>query len=105
MNPRKLELCYKGYNMRREEEDRRKWQEWGNYGISALFFAIDHALSGKKARSKYLEKPVSELQKQEYNENELQKKREAFVAGLMAMKANFEISHPKKEVNNEFDRS
>ena len=30
----------------------------GTYGISALTFAIEHCLSGKKARSKYLDKPI-----------------------------------------------
>ena len=31
------------------------------------------------------------------NEKELQKQRKAFLAGLMAMQANFELSHPEKE--------
>lgn len=60
LNPKKLEWCYKGHKLKKEEEDRNTWQRWGDYGISALIFAIDHCLNGKKARTTYVEKPISE---------------------------------------------
>lgn len=60
LNPKKLEWCYKGYKLEKEEEDRNSWQRWGDYGISALIFAIDHCLNGDKARTTYVEKPISE---------------------------------------------
>ena len=34
------------------------WAWWGNYGISALCFAIEHCLNGKKAKSKYVNEPI-----------------------------------------------
>ncbi len=60
LNPKKLEWCYKGYKLKKEEEDRNSWQRWGDYGISALIFAIDHCLHGDKAKTAYVEKPISE---------------------------------------------
>lgn len=83
--------------MRREMEDREAWLNWGSYGTSALIFSIDHCLNGKKAQSKYIDKPIMERVDIANDEKELQKQRKAFLAGLMAMQANFELSHPKKE--------
>ena len=34
------------------------WAWWGNYGISALYFAIEHCLNGKKAKTKYVNEPI-----------------------------------------------
>lgn len=97
LNPKKLEWCYKGYKLKKEEEDRNSWQRWGDYGISALIFAIEHCLNGRKAQSKYIDKPIMERADIADNEKEIQKQRKAFLTGLMAMQANFELSHPKKE--------
>ena len=54
-------------------------------------------MNGKKAKSKYIEKPVFEMANTENNltEDELQRQRELFVAKLMVMKTNFELN--KKE--------
>ena len=46
---------------------------------------------------KYIDKPIMERADIADNEKEIQKQRKAFLAGLMAMQANFELSHPKKE--------
>ena len=53
----------------------------GNYGISALMVAIDHSFNGRKANSKYTEKPfrIFELTDEE-REIEAMKARQAFVA-------------------------
>lgn len=53
----------------------------GNYGISALMVAIDHSFNGRKANSKYIEKPfrIFELTDEE-KEIEAIKARQAFVA-------------------------
>ena len=37
------------------------------------------------------------LEDEETKEEKLQKQREAFLGGLLAMQANFELNHPKKE--------
>ena len=53
----------------------------GNYGISALMVAIDHSFNGRKANSKYIEKPfrIFELTDEE-KEIEAMKARQAFVS-------------------------
>lgn len=72
--------------------DEEMWQWWGHYGISALVFSIEHCLAGRKARTKYVEEPLSKKCVQEENEEKIQQQRDLFVAGLMAMQANFELN-------------
>ena len=82
------------------EQDYLQHLWWGNYGVSALSFAIDHCINGKKAKSKYMEKSLFEQmedENKELSDYEIKKQRELFVANLEIMKANFEINHPKKE--------
>lgn len=31
---------------------------WGNYGISALIYAIEHCLAGNKAKSQYVKESI-----------------------------------------------
>lgn len=52
----------------------------GQYTLSAVYVAIDHALNGKKAKSKYIEKPIlaeviedSMLTQEEIDEREMRK--------------------------------
>ena len=62
--------------------------------------AVEHCLSGKKAKSKYVDKPITEhslLNDFEMTEEEIQKQRELFVAKLKIKQSNYELSHPKKE--------
>lgn len=71
---------------------------FGTYGISALTVAIDRCLNGRKARSKYIEKPImQELEEKNkpLSEEEMDRQRELFVAKLEAMRVNFELNHPK----------
>lgn len=76
-----------------EERDMYVWEWTGSYGISALMFAIDHNLSGHKAVTEYLDKPVIDgnIRKQ-IEENNIQRQREQFVAMLETMQANFEAN-------------
>lgn len=57
-NPAKIAVYEKAWKM---QEDRRNelihaWM--GNYGVSALVYAVEHVLNGKKATSKYMNKPM-----------------------------------------------
>ena len=58
LTPKTLGYCLKGEELRRKERDSEMWSWWGNYGISAVTFALDHCLNGKKAKTKYLKKPL-----------------------------------------------
>lgn len=62
-NPYILKLIYKGYQAKIEEQDDFSW--WSNqYTLSAASVAIEHNFAGKKARSKYLEKPLLKIKKE-----------------------------------------
>ena len=66
----------------------------GNYGISALVYAVEHCLSGSKAKTSYIEKPIrlfelTDEEKAQQQENALA----AFVAWADATKTNFDRTH------------
>lgn len=93
--PKELEPYVKAHNNKIMEEDYLQHLWWGNYGISALIVAIDRSLHGKKAKAKYIDKPIlQEIEKmnQQLSEDEIKKQRELFVAKLEIMKTNFELS-------------
>lgn len=99
LNPRKLGYCLEGYKLKQKQRDEEMWMWWGNYGISAVTFAVEHCLAGKKARTKYIEKSIFQQMEEEnktFTEEELQKQRELFVAKLQVMQSNFELTHKKK---------
>ena len=74
------------------------WLWFGTYGISAFSFAIDHCMNGNKAKTEYMEHPLlSELK--DNDEEEIKKRREAFVLKMQTMKANFDIAHRKKNTD------
>lgn len=82
-------------------EDEEQWANWGNYGISALMFAIEHCMAGRKAKTKYIDAPLSRNKSSsELTKEEIQKQRELFVAQLQTMKANFDLG---KKNNKEKD--
>ena len=88
------------YNLEKKQKDNDMWMWFGTYGLSAVSVAVEHCLAGKKAKSKYVDKPIAEhslLNDSEMTEEEIQKQRELFVAKLKIMQSNYELSHPKKE--------
>ena len=98
--PKELEPYDKAHKQKLIEQDYLQHLWWGNYGVSAVSVSVEHCLAGRKAKSKFIEKPMLqefEEQKKELTEEELKKQRELFVARLEAMKTNFELNHPKKE--------
>lgn len=56
--PKELEPYAIAHRKKIEEQDYLQWQWWGSYGLSAVCFAVDHCLNGKKARSKYLDRQI-----------------------------------------------
>ena len=106
LNPQKLVYCLEGYKIKRKQRDEEMWLWWGNYGLSAVLFAVEHCLAGKKARTKYIDKPIfqaMEEQNKTMTEEELQKQRELFVAKLQIMQTNFEMSHKNKNKEENID--
>lgn len=97
MNPRIIKLLIKGHEEKIKEQDYLSWI-FGQYTLSAVSVAIEHCLAGRKAKSKYIDKPIMqqiEEKNKPLSEEELQRQRELFVAKLEVMKTNFELNHPK----------
>lgn len=90
-----MSVYSKAYNLEMKEKDAMMHTWIGTYGISALLFAIEHCLNGKKAKTKYIDAPLMqkvENQNKPLSEEDLQKQRELFVAKLEVMKSNFELN-------------
>lgn len=88
---------YEKAHIRRIEEANGLMHIQGQYFAEAIMATICNQLGGKTGKKhEYPKKPYEINKKQELSEDELQKQREAFVAGLMVMKSNFELEHPKK---------
>ena len=71
---------------------------FGTYGLSAVSVAVEHCLAGRKAKSKYIEKPVlSEIQERKTNkeltEDEKQAQLDKFVMSLKIMESNFKAEN------------
>lgn len=79
---------------------------FGTYGLSAVSVAVEHCLAGRKAKSKYIEKPVlSEIQERKTNkeltEEEKQAQLDKFVMSLKIMESNFKAEHENKKGGKE----
>ena len=95
--PKILEAYNKAYVIKMKEMDRLAWSFCGNYVMSAVAVSLEACLAGKRAKGKYIERPIFENIGQDRDENELQKQRELFVAKLEVMKANFELNQKLKK--------
>lgn len=98
-SPKVLSAYAEGYKIQRKVQDENMWI-MGQYMVSAVSVAIDHCLNGRKASSKYVEKPfmqdIENNGEHVYTEEELQQQREMFVALLMAKKSNYELHHKEQ---------
>ena len=74
--PNDLKSFYSSYKQKQRIEDEKVWKWFGSYGISALEFAIDHCFNGKDAKTKYIDKPLSEMEFENdgLTEDEIQEK-------------------------------
>lgn len=93
--PNDLEPYAKARELELKENDSIIHAVCGTYVMSAVFTAVEHCLGGKKSRSKYTDKLLMQetTKNGKLSEEELQRKRELFVAKLQVMKTNFELSH------------
>ena len=100
LNPTKLKPFQEACRIKQENRDAEMWAFCGNYVLSAVLTAVDACLNGRKASSKYIEKPLLKDrvdEGKEMTEEELQRQRELFVAKLLVMKTNFELNKSKNE--------
>ena len=99
MKSKPIELVSYGlaYKMQKKKKDEEMWLQ-GFYVYKAFETVMAHfsaGLSGKKCKAEYPQEPFS-FAKQS-NDKDIQKQRELFVAGLMAMQSNFELEKKSKE--------
>lgn len=68
MNPHIINIIAKGHKEKISELDYFAWL-FNQYTLSAVSVAIEHNFAGRKAKSKYIEKPLHELaEEKEYEE-------------------------------------
>lgn len=99
--PSELKPYLEAEKLRQKRKDAELWQA-GIYTTSATFTAVANALMGKKSKAEYLEKPLlesaeekKEKESEVLTEEEKKRQREAFLATLQLMQANFEANHGK----------
>lgn len=59
MNPHIIKLLLKGHEEKIKEQDYLAWLS-NQYTLSAVSVAVEHCLAGRKAKSKYIGKPILE---------------------------------------------
>lgn len=98
LTPKTLKAHHKAFTIKEKHMDEFIWSVCGNYVLSAVAVAVENCLAGKKAKLKFIEKPLYRVsEEKEYTEEELKKQREMFVMMLNIKKANFELSHKSGE--------
>lgn len=60
--PADLQPYADAYNLDKKQRDNEMWMWFGTYGLSAVSVAVEHCLAGRKAKSKYIKKPINEQQ-------------------------------------------
>lgn len=98
--PKELEPFVEAEKLRLKRQDEDMWV-MGIYVQSAVRVAVEHCLAGRKACSKYIDKPLKEqvFEEQKLSEEKLQKQRELFVTKLMLMKTNYDLNKENDSVS------
>lgn len=99
-SPADMEPYLKAHKEGLKEKDYLAWLQ-GQYTLSAVSVAVEHCIAGRKAKSKYIEKPLMQEIEEKQQENkpltEEEKKRqtERLFLRLRIMGANFNLNHEK----------
>lgn len=98
--PTELKPFVEAEKIRLKKQDEDMWV-MGMYVQSAVSVAVEHCLAGRKAHSKYLEKPLKEemFEREQLSEEKLQKQRELFMTKLMLMKVNYDLNKGNDSVS------
>lgn len=100
MNPHIIKLLVKGHEEKIKEQDYLAWL-FNQYTLSAVSTAVEHNLAGKKAKSKYVEKPLLEQAEQKNKvttQEEIEQQRLLFVSKMNVMKANFDLQKKEEKI-------
>lgn len=102
MNPHIIKLLAKGHEEKIKEQDYINWLN-NQYTLSAVSVAVEHCLAGRKARSKYIEKPIlaeieqkkEQISNTSLTEKEKKKQTEKLFMQLRIMGANFNLNNER----------
>lgn len=101
--PADLKPYEKAYMLEQENRDMQMWAWIGTYAQRTIVCAVDSMFNKGKAGTEYFEKPIFGKQTKEDKEltkDEVKKLRLQHRLDMEVMKANFDLTHPKKEVTN-----
>lgn len=95
--PIELGAFFKSYNQKRQIKDEEMWMWFGNYGISALIFAIDRCFS-KTPQYEYVSEPIltNYHTSKELTEEEKQKEVDRFYKNNERMRKKWKRTHKNK---------
>lgn len=98
LNPRKLERYEEGFKIRKDMLDEDMWH-MGIYIMRSVGVAVEHCLSGSKAKSEYFNEPICAKKggrkgepERELTEEEKKQAREQVLMQLKIMMSNFNTS-------------
>jgi hypothetical protein len=100
--PAEIEPYERLFAFEERKKDEFAWLQ-GQYIYEAVITALDNAFAGKKSKLKYTEKPYTVKARENKGQiahDEKMKKVKGLFMQLEVMKANFELSHPKKDGDN-----
>lgn len=100
MTPKELDPYYKAYILKQKADDRSRWEQ-GLYNHVAVAVAIDKTFNGKKATSKYVEKPFHQMEDNSSSQDEALKKAKLLFASLEIMQSNFNLAKKEKAETKE----
>ncbi len=94
-SPSDLEPYSKAYKLHIQQQDYMAWIH-NQYTLSAVSVAVEHCLAGRKAKSRYIEKPLLEKIEQKnkpMTQEEIERQRLLFISKMNVMKTNFELNN------------
>lgn len=97
LTPIKLGYIVKGFSISQKRKDEEMWR-MGIYVQSAVICAIDNAIRGNKATTKYIEPLLKEVTA-ESTEEEMLKNHEKLFACLEMMKTNSDLEKAINDFN------
>lgn len=96
-NPRIIRLLLNGHTEKQKQEVKianALFHLQGQYFAQAINSTVGNMFKKKGSKPhEYPQKPFDIGSQKDLSEEELQLQREAFMAGLLAMKANYELNH------------
>ena len=96
--PKDLECYHDAEIIREKRADRERWH-MGMYNLNAFSVALSMALTGKKSKAKYMDKPLLEESNQipdeELTEEQIKQERQKLLMALKVSQANFELNKGK----------